>query len=43
MLRTTETQVIIVFFVTFLLLVEFQLGEGAGPLAPPGYAYVWMI
>ena len=33
-----ETEETVVFFVTFLSLVAFQLGEGGGP--PPGYAYV---
>ena len=39
MLKETETKETIVFFVTFLSLVAFQLGGGAGPLGPPGYAY----
>ena len=35
-----ETEETIVFFVTFLSLLAFRLGGGgAGPLAPPGYAY----
>ena len=34
MLKETETEETIVFFVTFLSLVIFQLG-GAGPLGPP--------
>ena len=40
MLKETETEVTIVFFVTFLSLVAFQLGGGPGPPGPPsGYAY----
>ena len=40
MLKETETEETIVFFVTFLSLVAFQLGGGAGPPGPPsGYAY----
>ena len=39
MLKDTETVETIIFIVTFLSLVAFQLEEG-GPLAPPGYAYV---
>ena len=38
MLKETKTEDTIVFFVTFLSLVAFQLG-GTGPLAPPGYAH----
>ena len=39
MLKETETEETIVFFVTFLSFVAFQLG-GPGSLAPlPGYAY----
>ena len=39
MLKETETEETIVFFVIFLSLVEFRLG-GPGPLPlPPGYAY----
>ena len=34
MLKETETEETIVFFVTFLSLVAFQLGEGPGPLIP---------
>ena len=34
MLKETETEETRVFFVTFLLLLAFQLGGG-----PPGYAY----
>ena len=34
MLEETETEATIVFFVTFLSLVAFQLG-GPGPLGPP--------
>ena len=37
MLKETATEETMVFVVTFLSLVAFQL-EGAGPL-PPGYAY----
>ena len=37
MLRETESEDTIVFFVTFLSLVAFQLGAAQ---APPGYAYV---
>ena len=32
MLKETETEKTIVFFVTFLSLVAFQLGAGLGPL-----------
>ena len=39
MLKETETEETIVFFVTFFSLVAFQLGGGAGPWAPFGYAY----
>ena len=40
MLKKTETEETVVFFVTFLSLVAFQLGGGAGPQIPPsGYAY----
>ena len=35
-LKKTETEKTIVFFVTFLSLVALQLGEGR---APSGYAY----
>ena len=39
MLKETETEETIVFFVTLLSLVAFQL-EGQGPLGlPSGYAY----
>ena len=34
MLKETITEKTVVFFVTFLSLVAFQLGGGAGPLAP---------
>ena len=35
-----ETEETIIFFVTFLSLVAFQLGgRVVGPLATPGYAY----
>ena len=37
MLKETRTAETIVFFVTFLSLVAFQLGGGAAPLL--GYAY----
>ena len=37
MLKETETEEKIVFFVTFLSLVAFQLGAWPGP--PSGYAY----
>ena len=37
--KKIETEEIIVFFVTFLSLVAFQLG-GRTPGAPFGYAYV---
>ena len=39
MLKETKTEETIVFFVTFLSLVAFQLGGGAGTLGPLGYAY----
>ena len=35
MLKETETEETIVFFVTFLSLVAFQLRGGPGPLGPP--------
>ena len=35
MLKETETEETIVFFVTFLLLVAFQLGGEWAPLATP--------
>ena len=38
MMKETQTEETIVFFVTFLSLRAFQLG--GGPPAPPGYAYV---
>ena len=39
MLKKTETEETILFFVTFLSLVAFRL-EGSGPTGPPsGYAY----
>ena len=38
MLKETKTEEVIIFFVTFLSLVAFQLGGGGG--GPPGYAYV---
>ena len=38
LVKETETEETIVFFVTFLSLVAFQLG-GVGPGPPPGYAY----
>ena len=37
MLKETQTEETIVFFVTFLSLGAFQLGGGP---PPPGYAYV---
>ena len=37
MLKEAKTEETIVFFVTFLSLVAFQLGGGPGP--PSGYAY----
>ena len=41
MLKETETEETIVFFVAFLSLVAVQLGGGRAPcLPPPGYAYV---
>ena len=44
MRKETETEETIVFFVTFLSLIAFQLGVGAGPLPPPpGYTYVSRI
>ena len=39
MLKETETDKTIDFFVTFLSLVAFQFGGGPGPLPPSGYAY----
>ena len=36
MLKETEIEETIGFFVTFLSLVVFQLGRGA---SPPGYTY----
>ena len=40
MLKETETEEAIDFFVTFLSLMSFPLGGcGLGPLTPPGYAY----
>ena len=39
MLKETETEETIVFFVTFLSLVAFQLGRRDRAPAPPGYAY----
>ena len=35
-----ETEERIVFLVTNFSLLALRLGEGAGPLDPPGYAYV---
>ena len=41
MLKETEAEETIVFFVAFLLLVAFQLG-GLGSSGPPtGYAYAY--
>ena len=39
MLKETETEEAIVFLVTFLSLVAFQLEGGRAPCPPPGYAY----
>ena len=40
MLKETETDETIVFFVTFLPLVAFHLGDPGPPAPPPpGYAY----
>ena len=40
MLKETETEETIVFFVTILSLVGFQSGGGRAPCPPPhGYAY----
>ena len=39
MLKEIETEETIVFFVTFLSLVAFQLGGARAPKAPPSYAY----
>ena len=39
LLKETETKGTKGFFVTFLSLVIFQLGEGAGPVPLSGYAY----
>ena len=39
MLKETEIEDRIDFFVTFLPLVAFQLGEVGAPRPPPGYAY----
>ena len=38
MLKKTETEETIGFFVTFLSLAKFRLGRGPGPLPPTGYA-----
>ena len=40
MLKEIETEETIVFFVTFLSLVAFQLEGGGGGGGPPRYAYV---
>ena len=40
MLKETQTEETIVFFVTFLSLGAFQWGAGPLPPLPPGYAYV---
>ena len=40
MLKETETEETIGFFVTLLSLVASQLGEGGWPPIPPGYAYI---
>ena len=39
MLKDTKTEETVDVFVTFLLLVSFQVGGGPGPCPPPGYAY----
>ena len=39
MLKETETEDTVVFFVTFLSLVAFQLGGPGPPGPPPGFAY----
>ena len=39
MLKETETEETIAFFVTFLSLVAFQLRGGGPPGSPSGYAY----
>ena len=42
MQKETETEETIVFFVTLLSLVAFQLGGGVrASWAPPGYAYAY--
>ena len=41
MQKETETEETIVFFVTFLSLVAFQLGGVRASWAPPGYAYAY--
>ena len=38
MLKETETEEAIGFFVTFLSLAKFRLGRDPGLLPPPGYA-----
>ena len=45
MLKETETEETIVFFVTFLSMVGFQLGGEAEPPDPPspGYVYALMV
>ena len=42
MLKKTETEETVVFLVTFLSLVEFQLGGARVPWAPSGYPYAPM-
>ena len=42
MQKETETEETIVFFVTFLSLVTFQLGGPEPPGAPSSYAYDWL-
>ena len=37
--KKTVTEETVVFFVTFLSLVAFQLGGRRAPSPPPGYAY----
>ena len=39
MLKETETEETKDFFVTFLTLAEFKLGEPRAPWAPYGFAY----
>ena len=40
LLKETETEETIVFFVTFFIIGSISIGGGAGPWPPPpGYAY----